>query len=73
MVTTRRDILKKVAKAAKAAGIEWGLAREGANHSIYKLDGKQIAIGRHPGEVGTRYAETIYRECEEKLGKDWWR
>ncbi|CAM3284747.1 Type II toxin-antitoxin system HicA family toxin [Williamsia muralis] len=72
-MTTRRDLLKKITKAAKQAGLSWEFVREGGNHSIYKLDGKQIAIGRHKGEVGNRYAETVYRECEDKLGKDWWR
>jgi hypothetical protein len=72
-VTTRADILKRIAKAAKVKGIAWELDREGGNHSIYKLDGLQVPIGRHKGEVGNRYAETVYKECEPKLGKDWWR
>lgn len=72
-MTTRRDVLKKITKAAKKADLSWEFVREGGNHSVYKLDGKVIPIGRHKGEVGNRYAEMIYRECETKLGKDWWK
>lgn len=72
-MTTRKDVLDKIAKAAKRAGLTWELAREGGNHSIYKLDGLPIPVGRRRGEIGNRYAEMIYRECEPKLGKGWWR
>ena len=72
-MTTRNDVLKKIAKAAKKAGIDWGFVREGGNHSIYPLDGLIIPVGRHKGEIGNRYAETLYKECEAKPGKDWWR
>lgn len=48
------------------------LLREGANHSIYDLDGVMIPIARHR-ELGQRYAETVYKQCETKLGRNWWR
>lgn len=72
-MTTRTQLLKKIAKAAKTAGLDWELDREGANHSIYKLDGLTIPVKRHKGELGERYAEDVYKECEAKLGKGWWR
>lgn len=65
--------LTKIAKAAQKAGLAWELDRQGGNHTIFKLDGKAIPIGRHAGEVGNRYAETVYKECQEKLGEGWWR
>lgn len=48
------------------------LARHGANHDVYTLDGIMIPIPRHPN-VEERTTEQIYRECQEKLGKGWWR
>ncbi|GEE01864.1 hypothetical protein nbrc107696_23100 [Gordonia spumicola] len=66
-------MIRKIARAAAREGLDWRLDREGGKHSIYKLDGLSIPIGRHKGEIGARYAEMIYRECEVKLGKGWWR
>lgn len=71
-MTSRRDILKTIAKAAKAAGLEWALDREGANHSVYSLDGLMIPIARHT-EIDNQMAAIIYKECSTKLGKDWWK
>lgn len=48
------------------------IKREGANHTIYSLDGLTIPLGRH-NEFGERYAEMIYKQCEPKLGKGWWK
>lgn len=68
----RTALLKKIAKAAKANDSEWVLSRNGANHDVYTLDGVMIPIARHT-EFGNRSAETIFKECEEILGKGWWR
>ncbi|MET9286482.1 hypothetical protein [Nocardia beijingensis] len=68
----RADLLRKIARAAQAAGLLWEIAREGNNHTIYKLDGKQIPVGRHT-ELDDLYAEKVYKQCEDKLGKGWWR
>jgi alpha-L-fucosidase len=71
-MTKRRDLLTKIDKAAKNAGLDWGISRQGSNHTIYSLDGLEVPIGRH-AELGNRYAETVYKQLEPKLGKDWWR
>lgn len=68
----RRDILKKIQSAATAAGLDWEFARKGGNHEIWKLDGLTIPVGNHR-EFDPQYAEMLYRECEAKLGKGWWR
>ena len=68
----RADVISKIEKAAKAAELKFMQLREGANHTIYELDGVVIPIARHR-ELGTRYAETIYKQCETKLGRGWWR
>lgn len=68
----RTEIIKRIAKAAKAAEMTFEIKREGANHTIYSLDGLTIAIGRH-NEFGHQYTEMIYKQCEPKLGKGWWK
>ncbi|WP_024440956.1 hypothetical protein [Mycobacterium sp. UM_WGJ] len=68
----RAKIIRQIAKAAKSAGLVFEVKREGANHTIFSLDGVMIALGRH-NEFGDRYAQMIYRQCEPKLGKGWWR
>lgn len=69
---SRSEVLKKITEAAKAKGLEFAKAREGGNHTIYSLDGLMIPIGRHR-QFEKRYAETVYKECEPKLGEGWWR
>ncbi len=50
-------MVRKIAQEAKRQGIEWVMAREGANHTIYSLDGLMIPV---------------FEECEPTLGKGWW-
>lgn len=69
-MTKRKEVIKKIEKAAKAKGFEFVEKREGGNHTIYDLDGVMVPIARH-NEIDR--PETIYRECEDKLGKGWWR
>lgn len=68
----RREVLRKITKEARAQGVEWAFVRQGANHEVYSLDGVMIPIARH-GEFGNRAAEMIWKECEARLGEDWWR
>lgn len=68
----RRDLIRKIAAEAKKQGVGWALSREGANHSVYVLDGEVIPIPRH-SEVGERLAVEIFKECQAVFGKGWWR
>ncbi len=68
----RRDILKRISAAAKSRGLAWELSRHGANHDVYSLDGLIIPIPRH-SEIGDRFAQELFTECEPKLGSRWWR
>jgi hypothetical protein len=36
------DLVKKIAAQAKRSGVKWELSREGANHTVYALDGVMI-------------------------------
>lgn len=71
-MTKRRDVLSIIGKAARAQGLEWVVVREGARHTVYALDGLRIPVPRHR-DIDGQMARVIYRECELKLGKDWWR
>lgn len=71
-MTQRREVIKRINKAARDADIEWDILREGANHTVYVLDGLRIPIPRHR-DIAEGTTESIYKECEPKLGKDWWR
>jgi hypothetical protein len=68
----RRDVIKKIERGARAAGVAWLVHGEGANHTIYLLDRKRIPIERH-AEIDDLLAEKVFKECEEVLGKRWWR
>ncbi|NIL86543.1 hypothetical protein RhoFasGS6_03947 [Rhodococcus fascians] len=71
-MTKRRDLLKTIAAAAKAAGLSFDVAREGANHTVYDLDGLMIPVPRHR-EIGNRMAEVIWKQAAAQLGEDWWK
>ena len=64
--------MRRIAEEAKRQDLDFVLDREGAKHTIYVLDGVVIPISRHR-EVNERTTEGIYRECQDKLGKGWWR
>lgn len=61
-----------ISKAARDKGLDWVVARQGANHTVFNLDGVMIPIARH-NEIDNRMAEIIFKECADKLGKDWWK
>lgn len=67
-----RDIVKRIRREAKRQGMTFELDREGANHEVYSLDGLTIVIPRHR-EIGEGLTESIYHDCQAKLGKGWWR
>lgn len=68
----RRDVLKKFSTAAKSRELVWEFERNGANHDVYTLDGLIIPIPRH-SEIGDRFAQEVFKECEPRLGSRWWR
>lgn len=73
MVTKKKDIIKRLRKRARELGSPFEqAARKGGNHDIWILDGTMIPIPRH-NEIPELTTTMIYRECEDKLGKDWWK
>lgn len=67
----RRDLVREIGDAATAAGLTWDVDREGSKHTVYKLDGLTIPVPRH-NEIGELLAKKIFKQCEPKLGKEWW-
>ncbi len=68
----RAEVIEKISKAAKKAGLSFDIHREGGSHTIYNLDGIMVPIARHPNLDG-HLAVKVYKQCEPKLGKGWWR
>jgi len=62
MVKTR-EVVRKIAQEARRQGIEWVMAREGANHTIFSLGGLMIPIVRHR-ETDDRLARKVFEERE---------
>lgn len=72
MCGSGRKSSKKIEDAAKANNMTFALKCHGANHDIYDLDGVMIPVQRHRNFTANA-AEQVYRECQPKLGKGWWR
>jgi hypothetical protein len=68
----RRDLLRRIGREAGRQRIGWTVAREGANHTVYRLGNTRIPIPRH-AEIGERLARAILAETEAELGRSWWR
>jgi hypothetical protein len=67
----RAVVLKRIAKAAKSAGVEFS-TQELRNHTGLKLGDVRTTIGRH-SEISEGTAEALYRQLQPVLGKGWWR
>jgi hypothetical protein len=68
----RRDLLKRLKMEASKQGIPWETAREGGNHTIYRLGSTMIPVPRH-NEINEVTAEAIFKQAETELGARWWR
>jgi hypothetical protein len=68
----RTEVIKKIEKAAAMCDLAFSFKRHGGNHDIYDLDGVMIPIERHR-QLDNGYANMVYRQCEVKLGKGWWK
>ena len=64
-------MLRKIAKAAKAEGVEFSI-QELTNHTGFTVGVVRTTIGRH-SEIAEGTAEALYRQLQPALGKGWWR
>lgn len=68
----RADAIRRIRRAAKAAGRSFLIHREGTNHEIWICGGTMVPIPRHR-EISEFTAEGIFRDLEAELGRAWWR
>ena len=67
----RIDLLRSIARAARRAGMQWLLVRQGGDHEVWDLDGIRVTIPRHR-DVNERTALRIRELLEDRLGDRWW-
>lgn len=67
----RRDVLTKIRKAAKVAGVAYS-EQELTRHTGITVGGISTTVPRH-GEIIEYTAEAIFKQLEPALGKGWWR
>jgi hypothetical protein len=65
----RTDLIKQIARAAKADGVEFELLRTQGIHDIYTLDGARLSIPRHR-EIAEGTAEGIRSKRAPSSGRD---
>lgn len=68
----RSEMINKINAEARRQGLSWSLKRRGGNHDIYDLDGTRIPMARHR-EIADRMAVVIFKQCEPRLGEEWWK
>jgi mRNA interferase HicA len=68
----RATLAKRISDAAKAAGVDWTLVRQGASHEIWRCGTAQVSIPRH-SEINEITAMAIMKQLAEVLGEGWWR
>ena len=52
--------------------MEFGLVREGGEHSVYECGSERFTVPRQV-EVNEITAQAILRHLESEFGKGWWR
>jgi mRNA interferase HicA len=68
----RRELIRKISRAARQAGVDFDLVREGGNHSVYQCGGQPVTIPRH-NEINELTARGIMTDLEGELGAGWWK
>lgn len=67
----RRDVLRKIQRAAEDAGLGFS-QRELTRHTGITVGRTSTTMPRHR-EISDRMAEVIFRQVQDELGKGWWR
>lgn len=68
----RSDLLRRIARRARAGRVEWRRVREGRQHEIWQCGTTRVSVARHR-EINNYTAEAIMKDLEQDLGEDWWR
>ena len=67
-----RDLIGRIAAAARGADRTFKLLRQGREHEVWELGGVRVTIPRHR-EINQVTAMTIMRAFAAELGEGWWR
>jgi hypothetical protein len=65
------EILRRIARAAKAANVTC-MVVERTNHTGLIVGDVRTVVSRGAG-LTEQYAEMVYRQLEDVLGRGWWR
>jgi len=65
------EILRRIARAAKAANVTCTIV-ERTNHTGVIVGDVRTVVSRGTG-LTEQYAEMVYRQLEDVLGRGWWR
>jgi mRNA interferase HicA len=68
----RRDLERKIRRAANAAGVTWVMVRQGGNHELWQAGETRVTIPRHR-ELNDITAEGIMKDLDIEFGEGWWR
>jgi mRNA interferase HicA len=68
----RTELMRKINRAAKAAGVEVRKVREGASHEMWECGGERFTVPRHT-DINEYTAREIMKGLDSVLGEDWWR
>lgn len=67
----RAEVIRKIRKAAKAAGVEYSQT-ELTEHTGITVGGVSTTVSRTTADFGWM-AEEIFKQLQPALGKGWWR
>lgn len=68
----RAELLRRIAKQARATCVPFELVREGGSHSLYRCGDVRVIVPRY-SDINELTARGILAETESVLGKGWWR
>ena len=66
------DLIRRLQRAARAAGRDFRLVREGGADEVRACGGTQVVVARHR-EMNDRTAGHIMRELEPEFGEGRWK
>ena len=68
----RVELIRRARRAAGAAGLHFGLVRQGGSHEIWACGETRVTLPRHR-EINEQTVARIAHELEGELGRDWWK
>ncbi len=68
----RMELIRRIGAAAREAGVEWRLVREGRSHELWRCGRIDVVIPRHR-ELSDLTGLGIVASLQPELGPRWWR